>query len=201
MDALANQIFEKLKQMDREAKPLPTGEATGLRGYYAWKHGAYGGRRTAWENSITQRLAELLEDENCSCCIQQRYGGGRETCDMVVTSDQGQMWIEAKCGWKTTIGNDPSGATDPSNSAFKKHHYTTAADAAKLTRLRPPEATHVGLLLVGFSTQTKPITDDDIEVVREATAGWQEASTHWNDHAWPGRCVWVWFWWKPLDRN
>ena len=183
--------------MDAEAVPLPDGTPTGLRGYYAFRRGSYrGGRGLAWENTWTERLAELLPAYGYTAECQCRYPGQRKTCDLVLSAlRMKSMWIEVKGSWRSTI-DDADLRRDIPNTSFKKHLYTTAADVNKLQKLRSGEASHLGLLLIGFDTRALPITDDDLSIIRVTTKGWREASAGWNDHAWHGRRVRCWFWWR-----
>jgi hypothetical protein len=196
---LAEQIFKFLKQMDAEAAPLPDGTPTGLRGYYAFRQGEYrSGRGSAWENSWTERLSELLSGHGYPAHCQCRYPSLRKTCDLMVSAPRiRSMWIEAKGSWRSTI-NDDDHSRDIPNKSFIKHLITAAEDVTKLQLLRSAEASHIGMLLIAFDTAALPITAYHLSIIRGRTDGWREAHAGWDDYAWRGRRVRCWFWWRQL---
>jgi hypothetical protein len=197
----ADDIFDALRRMDAEAEPLANGARTGLRGYYAHRHGAYkAGRGCQWENTWTERLAELLSLRGYECRTQQRYPRRRTTCDLLIRSAAvPPVWIEVKGCWRSVIdNNDQPAERDAPNKSFVKHLHTTAADVAKFDALSHHDASAVALLLIAFDTPDLPITDRDLSIVRGCASGWTEHNSEWRDHAWPGRRVRCWLWHRPL---
>jgi len=190
MTLIAREIFHALREMDRDAKPLPDGTPTGLRGYVAHRLGYYPeGRGTPWENTLTAGLAEKLENKGFVCYPQEPYPRGSRRCDLVLEGPElRRMWIEAKGCWRNLIPDEDRDCYRAySNGSFRNHLIKTADDVDKLRKgLAIVNASHIGLLVVGFDVMNPSglsILDHDFEGVRSRAAGWTEEHDEWPDGA------------------
>ena len=133
---------------------------------------------------------------------------------MVATLETGDMcWIEVKGAWTAQYqycpldkwGNLVKHLTNPKASLVK--------DFAKVSRLTPPKAQQIGVLLVGFEVAGVPgfqIPEEQLNRVRQAGRvredRWQEEVESWSAYhqeVIPGRTtedfqVKCWFWHRRL---
>src|SRR6201989_2506467 len=120
---LPKALFRLLRQMDEKAEALPDGTITGLRAYQAYAVGSYSGQRgRPWENSWSDRLAELLEKKGWfverECRFKDRPAS-RERCDLKLTKGPLRVWLEVKGAWHRLVDDDlRPGKT---NAAYRKH--------------------------------------------------------------------------------
>jgi hypothetical protein len=202
MQQLAPAIFAALRRMDAEAAPVE-GWPTGLRGYHAFRQGRWRkDRGVPWENSWTERMAELLPDGHRTCKIQQRYPHSRKTCDLLVSTSRSRFaWIEVKGAWPALVGeNDCAESADRRNSSFVKHLNRAADDIEKLQAAELPNASHIGLLLISFPSPRFPVLEEHLQIIGRHANGWEELSDQWEDENWKGRSIQCWFWMQAVVR-
>jgi hypothetical protein len=195
-DMLARQLFRFLRRMDAEATPLRDGTPTGLHGYKGFVDGAFQATRgTPWENAWSNRIVDLLDAEGSVARRECRYlDGGRNRCDIVIDQPAAlPVWIEVKGCWRVLV-DETSNLPGGPNKAFVKHLYRAAHDVEKLRSIAPTDASHLGLLLVGFDTAAHEITPEHLQILRGETAGWAESSDSWPDGAYPGFRIRCWLW-------
>ena len=94
---LSKDIFDHLHTMDNEAN-ISVGRCfhAGLNNYSAFK--GYNDKK--YEDSWNDRLAELFSNDNNSVSREYRYPDSHKKCDIVVHSDQTNIWLEVKSAWK-----------------------------------------------------------------------------------------------------
>ena len=112
-----------------------------------------------------------------------------DECDLVIAVNAGEwLWIEKKVIWK------PGAA----------HYIAIEAvnDARKLDTLARPEASYVGLLMIGLDATKRPAarltTDVNGRYVNAAKIGsWRRH--HCELDPAEGYRIDVWFWWRSVD--
>lgn len=208
MDALASAVLASLRQMDREAVPRPDGQATGL--WWYGGHARPGLKKPQTEVEWSRRLGVLLTAAGYPTRREVPYPDKpRDRCDLVVTLNDGRrLWLEVKGAWKDYwvarggAGIFRSYLLHPlvPYPSMKKGH-TAALDLAKLTRVGPPDADLVALLLVVFDTDDAPAAGDVEELVSLAKldrAPWSTFADDWKDAK--GRGVHARLWLRDTPR-
>jgi len=196
MERLAGAIFRHLRNMDREAIPRPDSVPTGLAWYGA--HARPELKKPQTEVEWSNRLAALLTGTGTPTLRELAYPGPhRRRCDLCLELSDGRFWLELKGAWKEWW------VRQGDMSTYLRHlHESTAADLRKLEDLSPPQATRVGLLLVGFDTPADPMQADVSSFVDKnglAETEWQSFGDHWEDYWQPGRRVHAWLWVKAVS--
>jgi hypothetical protein len=201
-------LFGALRQMDAEATTSRNGQPTGLNWYGG--HARPHLKKPQTEPCWSKRLAELLTERGLPTTAEVPYpsstGGRRRKSDLVITLPSGQrFWIEVKGAWKAywaatgKLGIYRSYlAYRPGSNLLAKSH-TAALDLDKLASLGRHDATHVGLLLVGFDSGAFPMQNDiDAFCQREKLdrPPWKLNSATWPDARRPNESVRCWFWWR-----
>jgi hypothetical protein len=98
-----------------------------------------------------------------------------------------------KGAWKHYLWNGALKA----NASYRKHLRAAASDFGKLERLTTAEASHVGLLLLGFDTLAapmKPEIDDLAERCGLTRGDWHCRAEAWQDPHVAGHRTNVWLW-------
>jgi hypothetical protein len=189
-------VLRSLRAINAEATPLADGKPTGLC-WYQGHLGRLGGRRTrrheeSWFPPLVERFAQANVDAKPECL----YPPPKRRCDLrVAWPALGRIWLEIKGAWRFT---DAVGKAR--NGAFKKHLYSTAADADKLLTLTRADADHVSLLVVGFDNERWPINPvEHIGIIRRRLdPAWIETADEWPDPHRPGGHVRCWMWLRPV---
>ena len=208
VDVLAPTIISIFRRMDAEAGPRPDGKQTG--------HWWYGGharpelKRPHTEVEWSRRLGVLLTAAGYPTRREVPYPDkARDRCDLVVTLNDGRrLWLEVKGAWKDywvargRAGIFRSYLLHPlvARPSMKKGH-SAALDFAKLTRVGPPDADLVALLLIVFDTDDAPAAVDVEELVSLAKldrAPWSSYADDWKDAK--GRGVHVRLWLRDTPR-
>jgi hypothetical protein len=208
---LQKTLFKLLREMDKEAIPNQYGSVTGL----SW----YGGHarpdltRPQTEPCWTLRLTALLTEEGFSASSEVPYpalvSGRRGRCDLVVKLEDAEtIWIEIKGAWKVWADEKTnqriyrSYLLHPLESGLDKtKSHAAALDIEKLRSLTSADATHVGMLLVGFDSSTYQMDSDVRDLVtlgRLDKTPWNVTSTKWLDHHRKDNRVKCWFFFRPV---
>ena len=198
--AVSERVFDCLRRMDCEATTIVKGAPTGLNWY-----GGYAGNRQT-EPQWSRRLVELLRADGLDAKRECRYPGlPRARCDVVIDLGAGEtLWLEIKGAWKEywrQQGNEwiyRSYLLHPLVAGLDKTKtHTAPLDLKKLETLTRRDAAYVGMLLVGFDSDTAPMDADVAELVRLAgleMQPWTTVSTGWPDPHRPGCRVRCWLW-------
>jgi hypothetical protein len=106
------------------------------------------------------------------------------------------FWIEVKGEWREEIL--PTGPRK--NPSYSKYIVKTAEDLDKLATLTPQDASHVGLLALGFDRLDVPIHASDFAPItaRMTQPGWQSEYVELPDSWWNGYRIRCWFWWRAV---
>jgi hypothetical protein len=217
-------IWEEIqKTLDEMAKLFPD-KPWALR-CYLYSHRKLTGRfprRNAWEDSITEGLADRLSDKGLCTKPFRRYAHSHGSCDLVIRLNNGEkFWIECKTAYRMDLGDVLDG-TKPKelcgDMSWVRGVRDIAAAIEKLGRLRLPVAHYLGVLLIGFDRDQKGErieTDDDTDdsylyklLPGELRGdGWVPAHGKHNPHGvtCPDRCSGraeigyrdrLWFWYR-----
>lgn len=202
-------ILSHLQWMDQEA--IDASEyRPGLRGYLEiMKHRGHrvpGGKR-AWENAVTEGLANRLKPRIQLLGTQCAYPfaadeGMRGTCDLQFHRDGTRWWIENKLSWRSEFVIRSGAWARKVNASCRAHLVKrTAYDFEKLARLTRSDADQVGVLLIGFDDPEISLDEylqEMLDRVQPAHSGWQLA----GEHTWPAAFwsrfyearnrVWLW---------
>ena len=201
---LSSAILHILRGMDAEATTTRRGHPTGLN----W----YGGHirpdldRPQTEPLWSKEIACRLTDYGYDTVSEVPCPGKKWRCDLVVQRpDREKIWIEVKGAWKEWWRQQGGGdliyrsyllhPLVPNLDTSKTH--TVPFDLERLGTLRPPDATDVGMLLVGFDSCKNPMDADVAELVDLAGLGewpWIGVHTAWPDAYRPGERVRCWLW-------
>lgn len=190
---LFDRLVAELRAMDSEALPV-NDTPTGLNWYGRWARRDL--KRPHTEVEWTRALAARL-----GCQREVRYPADPQNrCDLVVD----KCWIEVKGLWPAyweAMGQraiyeaylfDP---LKPYPSLAKSH--TAARDIVKISRISSEVAHTVGLVLVGFDSDSKSCDGDIDEFTRLANLGhWWHGSARWPDQYLLGQSVKVWGWFE-----
>lgn len=204
--SLATTTFSSLRTMDTEATTLVKGEAAGLSSY--GHHAPATPRSSKSEPAWSRGLATRLTLAGFSARTERSYPGQkRKKCDVVVdVGGAGGAWLELKGAWRNywvTRRQEwiyRSYLLHPLVKGLDPKPHTVPQDLQKLDVLRPTDAAHVGLLLLGFESAADPMTGDVDELTRLAGLGhapWTTFTDRWPAPHHPGHVVRVWLWIKP----
>ncbi len=199
-------LFECLRQMDREATNRSYYQGveypTGLREYALHVNPNRNPNRTPrnvpYEEAMTNRLAELIEQSGLSVETYPRYPSGEEGDLLVHLSDGSSLWIEMKGAWVYNLH-----PTVNPNPNYRKHLTSPSEGLAKdFFKVQGASATYVGILLIGFETDGYRIWAGDIAALKQnanyGAHAWSEHTDEWSDNILQGSKVRVWFWWRRL---
>lgn len=202
---LAAQLFDALYNMDAEATTItPSGYTTGLSDY--GRHARSDLAKPQCEVEWSNRLAVLLSQRSYPTEREQPYPDSpRKKCDLVVRLPQEERcWIEVKGAWR-----DYWGGKNTTYRSYLLHPlvlgldesktHTVPLDLEKLRALRPTEAHHVGMLLVGFEDPNDSMDEDIAELTKLAQLGppWALVYGDWMSPNHEGQRVRCWFWHRP----
>ena len=198
--ALPEKLFDALHTMDREASVI-RGGPTGL----CW----YGARKTRQTSRHwIPRLTILLNEAGFEVHGQEPYPTGGARCDLTIRVNGNEsVWIEIVGAWKDycrRVGMEslyratlqfPIESTQP---VARKHKLAT--DMERLARVSPPQAQHIGVLIVGFDSTQFPMDEDIRELKSRSILGqppWRVIENSWIDPHRDGCSVKCWLFLRP----
>jgi len=222
--AVCKVVVSTIRTMAQDA--IANGMPYGLRGLPEWR----GKPPNQWETGINEDLESRLAasfrvvvdksypldatmriSELCDC-----RGKTRNYCDLKLDLIQdGKFWIETKSIFECVLGADPTGHYVKDYSG--QNHTTRNActnvsireadiDAKKLGCLRLPEATHLGLLILGFDRvgyELETVDGFNALVRSLCNSGWDVLHETWPDCHAPRAAIGfrdrVWFWHRPSE--
>lgn len=208
---LPTQLFAFLRLMDVEAIGGP---AESVRPYGLCDYGRYARQdvgKPQCEVEWSRRLAKLLRGAGLSVETEARYPvtddlpDSRLRCDLVLQLDQGQrLWVEVKGAWRSYWGGNSKiyrgYLLHPLVPGVDPKSHSVPLDLKKLSSLRPPQAHHIGQILIGFESLEDPMGEDVATLIRLAgLSSWQSASDSWVSPTTPTERVRCWFWWRAGD--
>jgi len=196
-------VFQALQRMDAEAVPGGRGP-TGLNWYGGYAKPDQ--KRPQTEPCWSSRLAELLPRLGYPARAEVRYPrspeGSGGICDVVaVLPDEANLWLEIKGAWPRYWGR-----TSPTYRSYLFHpllpglddkSHTVPLDVEKLKALKPPDAGHCALLLLGFDSDRDSMDADVAKLVQLAGLGqpsWVTYTKSWKAVNRPGENVKCWMW-------
>lgn len=195
LEQLASSVFGHFRAMDCEATTIGRdGVPVGL-----WHYGAHVCPPRGTEVSWSAEVASRLESDGCDVRTEEGYRGTRQRCDLLVDlEDATRIWIEVKGSWHNWWKGNRSKARQWLMDQVMK-------DMNKVAGLTASEATHVGLVLLGFDDPDSYPMDEDfqdmLELTKLSTPPWQSAKDEWPDPHRAGNRVRCWFWWRPVDQD
>ena len=199
----ADAVFQALQKMDAEAVPGERG-LTGLNWYGG--HARPDLKRPQTEPSWSRRLAELLPDSGlparAEVCYPRHTGVQGGFCDVVATlPNKTDLWLEIKGSWPLYWGRKNgvyrSYLFHPLLPGLGDKSHTVPLDIEKLRVLRHEDASHCGLLLLGFDSDGDPMDADVAELVQLAglvQPPWATCTRSWKAVNRPGENVKCWMW-------
>jgi hypothetical protein len=217
MDAVSPQnLFHSLsallKEMDREAitKYSENGHSwpSGLRQYHGHYRQIYGGKdgcEVAW----ARRLAMLLPEHGLDALPSFKYppssllpGSARQWVDLRITlPDERYLWLEIKGSWPVCFKTGESGQASPYTfGRFSSYLLDeTIKDFYKLSRLQPPDAHELGVLLIGFDTPLCTLDNVMTDFEARIPAGWNRLGPDvWTEPHYNTR-VQIWLWHREVN--
>lgn len=206
---LARLVFSSLRTMDAEASTQRDGDPTGLSWYGA--HAKPTQARPQTEPAWSQRLASLLSAGGYPAVAECRYpglpSGKRNSCDVVVRTEAGKLWVEVKGAWRDYWSAEKNlwiyrsyllHPLLPNLDTSKTH--TVPLDLEKLARITAEHGSAVGMLLVGFERPDDPMDQDVAELTRLAGLDrWETWVDRWPAAHVPEQTVRCWLWVRPLN--
>lgn len=209
---MARTIFKLLRQMDQEAGKNSEGKAIGLNEYGWHYHYRPEIKHPQTEPCWTKRLAELLSKRGFDTKSEEPYpdlpAKHQVRCDLVISlGDSEKLWLEIKGAWKvywrgSGIYRSYLLYPCPLEPGLVEKSHTVPLDLKKLERLRYPEATQIGILLIGFDSSEYPMDNDVVQLVNLTGMGrsplWTCSYDEWEDAYRPGEMVKCWLWLKDL---
>jgi hypothetical protein len=194
---------------------VQAGKPYGLRGYGDYHRELFPGsfRKTAWEEPITAGLALGLRAKHVNASTERRYPNSQERCDLLIQDEQlGSFWIEFKTAYREGIrGYEANGFKEfRGKSSWQAGVGDIAAkDIIKLNSLPLSAAQHVGVLLLGFDREARPLLTEELYAVlpAELRTSWKAAHDNPEGVRWPdcypvraakGLRDRLWFWHRPV---
>lgn len=211
-ESLGSWLIDEVERTDRRCSTLQEGIEHGLcnvKLQFADEALAKTGCKLTEELLISWLLATRLEASGCSVIREHQYPGTREECDLVITlSTDTRVWVEVKHAWKSWFNCD---CTTGASSAYKGYlfgdasHKGAAHDFDKLETVASPHAQWIGVLLIGWDSNSRPMYGDVQELVRQkelVKRGWSlAASRRWADRRNPAFGIATWFWMRKQGAN
>ena len=162
-------VFDALARMDTAASTMVRGHRAGLCDFA----GHLGITTKTYEVPIYRALAKNLDGSGFAAVSDQRYPGGTQSCDVLVTlPDARKLWMEVKQAWKCWFSNrsgqvEKSGfytsyLLGPRAGGLARTH-SAGQDFEKIEQLRPPHADCLAFLLIGFEAAADSM---DAEILR-----------------------------------
>lgn len=164
LEQLSKKLFQYLHQMDDEADTP----------YRKRNHGGLTGQS---EKNWNDRLAELLSNDEPNTHREYPYPESSERCDIVIQSNDIEIWLEVKAAWKQWFGSDSGEieSINPNGYLFGTKSHTAAKDIVKLSRLNKSDADYIALLIVGCDGTEASITPNIEKMIEEGNLkekGW-----------------------------
>jgi hypothetical protein len=215
-------LFEMLKEMDSEAVgTTKNGWPVGLRSYCHYERtqpGVKPRKRDDIEDSWCRRLSRLLKERHdLEVGTFSSYPTKKRTDLVVELPNAGKVWIEIKGAWsynnRGNCGKPRIQKDDYRKYLYGRPHKCVEWDVAKCACLTTAEASHAGILVIGFDAEEPAkysISGDEIAVLKtRAGLGdpvWREHYREWPDEhqlngpqrAANGYRVRCWFWYRQL---
>lgn len=205
---IASLILRGLRTLDRDADTVRDGYATGLNWF--GPHARPELKRPQTEPEWTKALAAFLGEQGLDVVAEHPFPDiPRQRCDLVVQSAAGLFWIEIKGAWKHYWSKKSdwiyrSYFFHPLIEGLDAKSHTIPLDLVKLSRLTRDDASHIGVVLVGFDSTEHPMESDVDELKRLAMLAppqWSEASDSWDDERRPDEHVRCWAWWRTVEAS
>jgi hypothetical protein len=170
-------------------------------------------RRSAWEERITDGVLRGLKQRGISANTETRYPRTYERCDLVISiRGTRDLWIEVKTAYREDLNGVLDGTRPielPYGSSWEAGvDDIRAKDIRKLNSLRPVDASYVGIVLLGFDREGKPLTDEELYGrLRDELDNWTAAHGArggiTRPDRYPGRAKIgyrdrLWFWYRPV---
>jgi hypothetical protein len=176
VSSLFDAIVTTLREMASES--VNQGKPYALRGYPDYHRELYPGsfKISAWEEPITAGLAMRLCRKGVQATTEISYPDGSGRCDLVVQIDPiNRFWIECKTAFRPCLRPASAGygykydyegdrTYEPSGKGSWVAGVADIAlkDIPKLMRLQPRAAQFVGVLLLGFDRESRPLTNREL---------------------------------------
>ena len=106
------------------------------------------------------------------------------------------FWLEVKGSWPVCFDADADGQVTP--YVFGRYRSflldDTRADFGKLSALKPPEAHHIGILLIGFDNPLRTLDADVLTLEQNVPPGWHRLGPSVWSEPYYGTRVQCWLW-------
>jgi hypothetical protein len=113
--------------------------------------------------------------------------------------DDSYFWLEIKGSWPVCFSGTPPGVPYVWSRYRSYLLEDTFDDLQKLSALRPPDAHHLGLMLIGFDTPFHRLDDTMAEFELKVPIGWARTEpAEWIEPHYGTRAR-VWLWHKAIE--
>lgn len=152
------------------------------------------------EKEVTRRIAKGLREKGFAAKKLRYPSSGTEECDIVVTRNEEKVWVEVKTLYTQQYESDwITPIPDSKGNSHKFAKVLVSKDCARLTTLRPSDASAIGALLLFFEDSDHPTDDIFVEQhFRIPLGGWMCHNERWLSKTIKDRKFFVqaWYWWK-----
>ena len=161
MPLTAERLIQLIWELNDEAVPRANGQRTGLRWFYGHinpfaEPTGKDATECAWATGLARKLNGLPVVKE-----RPQYPNSSREADLFVQDEaNNRWWIEIKGAWKWYT---QSGQLRK-NASFKKWLVNAGEDCAKLSQLQPPDATHLALIVIGFTCLDDPMANELAEL-------------------------------------